>query len=793
MDKRQLSERDICTKFITPALERAGWDIATQVREEFSITKGRIIVRGKLHTRAQNKRADYVLFHKPNMPIAIIEAKDNKHSLGDGMQQGLGYAEMLQVPFVFSSNGDGFLFHNKIAKDGVIERELALHEIPSPDKLWQCWSEHLGLSTAQSELISQDYYSDGSNKSPRYYQLLAINKSIEAIAQGQNRILLVMATGTGKTYTAFQIIWRLWKSKAKKRILFLADRNILVDQTMTNDFKPFGSAMTKIQKRQANKSYEIYLSLYQAVTGTEEESNIYKQFSRDFFDLIVIDECHRGSAAADSAWREILEYFSAATQVGLTATPKETKEVSNIDYFGVPIYTYSLRQGIDDGFLAPYKVVRIDLDKDLTGWRPDKGMVDKNGNEIEDRIYNQRDFDKNLVLEKRTELVAKKISDFLKQTNRFDKTIVFCDNIDHAERMRQALANENTDLVAQNYKYIMRITGDNEEGKAELDNFIFPESKYPVIATTSKLMTTGVDAQTCKLIVLDQRIQSMTEFKQIIGRGTRINEDYDKYYFTIIDFKKATELFADPDFDGDPVLIYEPKGDESPVPPDDDASPQTDDGFTYPLAEESPWLGVAEPRPGEEGSGIRRYVVANVEVKVASERVQYFDANGKLITESLKDYTRKAIAKEFRSMDDFLRRWNDTEKKQAIIDELANEGIFFEALAEEIGRQSDKEFDPFDLVCHVAWGRPPLTRKERAEQVTKRDYFTRYGEQSQRVLQALLQKYSDEGVSSIEDTQILTIAPFTSFGTPIEIIRAFGGLDQYQHAVHELELALYRA
>ena len=791
MDKGQLSERDICTKFITPALEKAGWDIATQVREEFPLTKGRIIVRGKLHTRAQNKRADYVLFHRPNMPIAVIEAKDNKHSLGDGMQQGLGYAEMLQVPFVFSSNGDGFLFHNKIAKDGVIERELALHEIPSPDTLWQWWSEYLGLNTEQNELVSQDYHSDGSNKTPRYYQLLAINKTIEAIAKGQNRILLVMATGTGKTYTAFQIIWRLWKSKAKKRILFLADRNILVDQTMTNDFKPFGSAMTKIQKRQANKSYEIYLSLYQAVTGTEEESNIYKQFSRDFFDLIVIDECHRGSAAADSAWREILEYFSSATQIGLTATPKETKEVSNIDYFGGPIYTYSLRQGIDDGFLAPYKVVRIDLDKDLTGWRPDKGMVDKNGNEIEDRIYNQRDFDKNLVLEKRTELVAKKISDFLKKTNRFDKTIVFCDNIDHAERMRQALANENADLVAQNYKYIMRITGDNEEGKAELDNFIFPESKYPVIATTSKLMTTGVDAQTCKLIVLDQRIQSMTEFKQIIGRGTRINEDYDKYYFTIIDFKKATELFADPDFDGDPVQIYEPKGNQSPVPPDDDEGPQTDDGFIYPPIEESPWTGVAEPRPGEEGSGIRRYVVANVEIKVASERVQYFDANGKLITESLKDYTRKALAKEFSSLDDFLRRWNNAEKKQAIIDELANEGVFFEALAEEIGRQSGKEFDPFDLVCHVAWDQPPLTRKERAEQVKKRNYFTRYGEQAQRVLQALLDKYADEGVGPIEETQILTIAPFTSIGTPMEIIRAFGGLDHYQSAIYELEQALY--
>lgn len=791
MDKRQLSERDICTKFITPALEQAGWDIATQVREEFPLTKGRIIVRGKLHTRAQNKRADYVLFHRPNMPIAVIEAKDNKHSLGDGMQQGLGYAEMLQVPFVFSSNGDGFLFHNKIAKDGVIERELALHELPSAETLWHWWSEHLGLNTAQSELVSQDYYSDGSNKTPRYYQLLAINKSIEAIARGQNRLLLVMATGTGKTYTAFQIIWRLWKSKAKKRILFLADRNILVDQTMTNDFKPFGSAMTKIQKRQANKSYEIYLSLYQAVTGTEEERNIYKQFSRDFFDLIVIDECHRGSAAADSAWREILEYFSSATQIGLTATPKETKEVSNIDYFGEPIYTYSLRQGIEDGFLAPYKVVRIDLDRDLTGWRPDKGMLDKLGNEIEDRIYNQRDFDKNLVLEKRTELVAKKISDFLKQTNRFDKTIVFCDNIDHAERMRQALVNENADLAALNSKYVMRITGDNEEGKAELDNFIFPESKYPVIATTSKLMTTGVDAQTCKLIVLDQRIQSMTEFKQIIGRGTRINEDYDKYFFTIIDFKKATELFADPDFDGDPVQIYEPAPGESPAPPDEISGIPGDEGLTYPHADESPWKGFGEPHPGEEGGGVRRYVVANVEVKVAAERVQYFDANGKLITESLKDYTRKALAKEFSSLDDFLHRWNSANKKQAIIDELANEGVFFEALAEEIGRQSGKEFDPFDLVCHIAWGQPPLTRKERAEQVKKCDYFTRYGEQSQRVLQALLEKYADEGVGPIEETQILTIAPFTSFGTPMEIIRTFGGLDQYQHAVHALEQALY--
>ena len=788
MDKKQLSERDICTKYITPALERSGWDILTQIREEFSLTDGRILVRGKLHARAKNKRADYVLFYKPNLPIAVIEAKDNKHSVGDGMQQGSGYGELLQVPFIFSSNGDGFLFHNKIATDGMIEREIGLDEFPSPETLWGWWCVHRGLSEPQQKLVTQDYYSDGGNKTPRYYQLLAIDKTIEAIAKNQNRILLVMATGTGKTFTAFQIIWRLWKSKAKKRILFLADRNILVDQTMTNDFKPFGSAMTKIKQRQADKSYEIYLSLYQAVTGNEEEQKIYKQFSPDFFHLIVIDECHRGSAAADSAWRQILDYFSAATQVGLTATPKETKEVSNIDYFGEPIYTYSLRQGIDDGFLAPYKVVRIDIDKDLEGWRPSAGERDKYGNEIEDRIYNQRDFDKKLVLDPRTQLVAKKVSDFLKATNRFDKTIVFCENIDHAERMRQALVNENADLAADNSRYVMRITGDNEDGKAELDNFIFPESKYPVIPTTSKLMTTGVDAQTCKLIVLDQRIQSMTEFKQIIGRGTRIKEDYGKFYFTIIDFKKATELFVDRDFDGDPVQIYEPKHpDDSPVPPElpegEDLIgeyPEPDGGFE--------WTGEDDPLDVEE-VGIRRYVVANVEVKVIAERVQYYDSSGKLIAESLKDYTRKTLTKEFASLDDFLVRWSSADKKQAIVDELAKEGIFFEALADEIG----KDCDPFDLLCHIAWDMPPLTRKERAERVKKRDYFTKYGELARQVLESLLDKYADEGVGQIEETQVLTVAPFTQFGTPLEIVRGFGGRDKYQEAIRELKRSLYSA
>lgn len=791
MNKKQLSERDICTKFITPALEQAGWDIATQIREEYPLTKGRIIVRGKLHTRAQHKRADYVLFYKPNIPIAVIEAKDNTHTIGDGMQQGLGYADMLQLPFVFSSNGDGFLFHNKIAEDGILERELGLHEFPSAETLWQWWSKHKGLTERQEHLVTQDYHSDGGDKTPRYYQLLAINKTIEAIARGQDRILLVMATGTGKTFTAFQIIWRLWKSKTKKRILFLADRNILVDQTMTNDFKPFGPAMTKIRKRQANKSYEIYPSLYQAVTGTEEAQNIYRQFSPGFFDLVVVDECHRGSVAEDSAWRRILEYFSSATQIGLTATPKETREVSNIDYFGEPIYTYSLKQGIDDGFLAPYKVVRIDLDKDLSGWRPDKGMRDKYGVEIEDRIYNQKDFDKTLVLEKRTQLVARKITEFLIQTNRFDKTIVFCENIDHAERMRQALVNENADLAAQNNRYVMRITGDNEEGKAELDNFIFPESRYPVIATTSKLMSTGVDAQTCKLIVLDQRIQSMTEFKQIIGRGTRINEDYGKFYFTIIDFKKATELFADPDFDGDPVQIYSPPNlEDSPVPPDIPEDQAPGESRPYPLPDEDvEWTAVADQGDSEEGQRVRRYVVDDVEVTVAAERVQYFDANGKLITESLKAYTRRTLTKAFASLDDFLKRWSRADRKQAVIEELSDQGVFFDALAEEIGR----DCDPFDLVCHVAWDKPPLTRRERAQQVKKRNYFTRYGDQAQRVINALLDKYADEGVEHIETPQILSVEPFIQMGTPMEIISAFGGLDSYQEAVRELEQALYCA
>ena len=787
MSKKGLSERDICTQFITPALQGAGWDLSFQVREEVTFTAGRIIVRGKLHSRGAKKRADYLLYFKPNLPIAVIEAKDNHHGLGDGMQQALSYAETLELPFVFSSNGDGFLFHDRTGQAEQTETTLTLDQFPSPQALWQRYCAWKGLAAPESrETVETPYYDDGGGKVPRYYQINAINRTVEAIARGQNRILLVMATGTGKTYTAFQIIWRLWKSKTKKRILFLADRNILVDQTRTNDFKPFGPAMTKIEKRQANKAFEIYLSLYQAVTGSEEEKNIYKQFSPDFFDLVVIDECHRGSAAEDSAWRDILDHFANATHLGLTATPKETQEVSNIHYFGEPVYTYSLKQGIDDGFLAPYKVVRIDIDKDLQGWRPARGQTDKNGKLIEDRIYNQKDFDRTLVLEKRTELVARKITEFLTATDPYAKTIVFCEDIDHAERMRQALVNLNPERIQENRKYVMRITGDEAEGKAELDNFIDPESRYPVIATTSKLMTTGVDAQTCKLVVLDQRIQSMTEFKQIIGRGTRINEDYGKFWFTIMDFKKATELFADPDFDGPPEQVYEPTGDQPPVPPEEDETPDTTDP-NNPLPQAEPPL-----LPEKEGGKRIKYVLGGeVTVYIVAERIQYYGPDGKLITESLKDYTRRAVRKEYASLDDFLRRWTGADRKKAVIEELESHGVILEALAEEVAKKNGRDFDPFDLVCHVAFDRPPLTRKERAEQVKKRDAFAKYGDKARAVLAALIEKYADAGIESIEDIKILTLDPFTRLGTAPELISSFGGKPAYLAALQDLERQLY--
>ena len=784
MDKKQLTETDIRTKFITPAIIGPNgdkWDLMTQIREEAYFTRGRVIVRGKTVLRGEAKKADYILYFKPNIPIAVVEAKDNNHSVGDGMQQALEYAEMLDVPFAYSSNGDAFLEHDRTAKSGTVTRELPLDQFPPPEELWRRYCESKGYGNDEQSIATEPYFDDGSGKSPRYYQLNAINRTVDAIARGENRILLVMATGTGKTYTAFQIIWRLWKSGAKKRILFLVDRNILADQTKTNDFKPFGQAMTKITNRTVDKAFEIYLCLYQAVTGTEEDKNIYKQFSPDFFDLVIVDECHRGSAADDSAWKSVLEYFSSATQIGLTATPKETKDISNMEYFGEPIYTYSLRQGISDGFLAPYKVVRIGIDRDLDGWRPTVGQTDKFGNVIEDREYNEKDYDRNLILEKRTQLVAAKITEFLEATNRFAKTIVFCENIDHAERMRQALVNANPDLAAANNKYVMRITGDNDEGKAQLDNFIDPESTYPVIATTSRLMTTGVDAQTCHLIVLDRRINSMTEFKQIIGRGTRINEDYNKLYFTIMDFKRATALFADPDFDGDPVQIYEPNTDETVVPPDE----ATDSETTNETPADYEIGDAFDPSSGAPPS---KYYVDNVEVHVATERVQYLDAGGRLITESLTDYSRKTVLREYQSLDSFLSAWSEADRKQVILEELAAKGVFLDEIADQVGR----DYDAFDLVCHIAFDRPPLTRKERANKVKKRDVFTKYGDKARAVLESLLDKYADGGLRSVESLEILKVEPLTGYGTPVEIIKLFGGKDAYLAAIRELENALYQ-
>ena len=793
LDKKTLSERDICTKFITPALKSAGWDIETQILEEVSFTDGKIFVRGKLTARGKRKRADYILYYNSN-PIAIIEAKDNNHSIRDGIQQALDYARVLDIPCVFSSNGDGFLFHDRTKEDGSIETELAIDEFPKPELLWNSFKIYKGITTQEQErIISQEYFTDGSGRKPRYYQEIAINKSIDAIAKGQNRILLVMATGTGKTYTAFQIVYRLWKAKVKKRILFLADRNVLISQTKNNDFRHFGDKMTWVKNRQVDKSYEIYLALYQGVSGTEEEANIYKQFSPDFFDLIIIDECHRGSAKDDSAWREILEYFKNATHLGLTATPKETTEISNIEYFGDPIYTYSLKQGIDDGFLAPYRVVRIGLNVDLEGWRPEKGKLDKEGNPVEDRIYNRKDFDRSIVIDERTDAVAKKITEFLKGAGRFSKTIVFCVDIDHASRMRSALAKHNADLVKENYKYIMQITGDNDEGKRELDNFISVEEKYPVIATTSKLMSTGVDAQTCKVIVLDSNIQSMTEFKQIIGRGTRIREDFGKLYFTILDFRNVTDLFADEDFDGPPIRVkdateeddlsvVETEEEENEEPIIDNESGE-EVKLRKPTVQYDQTSNTTYARERKE-----KVYVNGVDVSVLISREMYFDNQGRAITVSLKDHTKEIVKNHYATLKEFLTKWNDAEKKAAIVKELEEQGILVTALHEAV----DKELDLFDLICHVAYDQPPLTRKERANNVKKRNYFTKYGEQAKKVLESLLDKYADEGITTIESTEVLSINPLSDFGTPREIIDMFGGKEKYQEAVKELENQLYQ-
>jgi type I restriction enzyme R subunit len=802
MNKKQLSEADICAKFITPAILAANWDEHTQLRREVHFTKGQIHVRGKMTVRGKSNFADYILYYKPNIPLAIVEAKDNNHAVGDGMSQALRYGEILNVPFVFSSNGDGFVFHDRTGTLPEIESTLPLAEFPSPERLWKIYSRSKGLTAEAEEVVLQDYFDDGNGREPRYYQRNAINRTTEAIAKGQNRALLVMATGTGKTYTAFQIIWRLWKSGRKKRVLYLADRNVLIDQTMVNDFRPFKDAMTKLSTRskaietvdgttatiatgidaarRVDKSHEIYLALYQAITGPEERQKLYKQFSPGFFDLIVVDECHRGSADDDAAWREILDYFSSATQIGMTATPKETKYTSNIEYFGPPVYTYSLKQGIQDGFLAPYKVINVHVDVDVDGYRPEIGKKDREGEDVPDRIYNQKDFDRTIVIDDRTKLVAKRVTEYLDESgDHFQKTILFCVDQEHAARMRQALVNENKELVLANSRYVMRITANDRDGQDQLGNFIDPESTYPVLVTTSRLLSTGVDAQTCRLIVLDRPIESMTEFKQILGRGTRVVEDAHKYYFTLMDFRGATKHFADPDFDGEPVQIYDPDDDDPIMPPEVDEVPGDDEIVVD--AGNDITIDADEP-------GSRKIYVNGVLVTIIAERVKYLDGDGRLVTESLRDYSKRAVTSKYASLDTFLRRWKGEDRKQAILEELEDAGLRLDILADEV----NPDLDPFDLICHVAYGQPPLTRRERADNVRKRDVFSKYGPQARAVLDALLTKYRDDGVVvGLDDVRILQIPPLDSMGTTVELVRQFGGKDKFEDAVHVLQRALY--
>ena len=790
MSKRHLSEEDIKARYITPAITKAGWDIKKQVRLEYAFTSGRIILRGNITARGKKKRADYVLFYKANFPLAIVEAKDNNHPVGAGLQQAIDYAKDLDVFYVYASNGDGFVEQNLIT--GTVT-EIGIEDFPSPEELYQRYLVDKGITQTEEKAILEPYYYVPNYKTPRYYQRIAINRTVDAVARGQNRVLVVSATGTGKTFMTFQIIYRLWKSGIKKKILFLADRNVLIDQTLSGDFKPFGGKMTKVQKKNLDSSYEIYLALYQQLAG-ENGEEAYLQFQPNFFDLIVIDECHRGSAKEESAWRKILDYFSSATHVGCTATPIETKEASSSSYFGEPIYEYSLKQGIDDGFLAPYKVIRIGLDKDLEGYRPDSGKIDKNGYEIEDREYNIKDFDRTLVIEPRTKVVAAKITEFLKKTDRFSKTIVFCVDIEHAERMRQALINENKDLYVENEKYIMRITGDNDEGKAQLENFIDEESKYPVIAVTSKLMTTGVDAKMCKLIVLENNINSMTEFKQIIGRGTRLLEEYGKTYFTIMDFRNASRLFADPSFDGEPEVVVDLGGNDPVNDPEPEIEQGNEDNTSNIkqncVNEETGEYNTGDNNIFTDEDKPRKYYLGDVAVKVLSERVQYLDKDGKLITESLMDYTKKNILQQYSRLDEFLNKWTKAEKKQVIIEELQDGGVLLDAVREELG---NTELDDFDLICHIAYDKKPLTKRERAENVKKRHYLYKYSDTAQKVIEALIEKYANDGIKEIEDTKILQLKEFAKIGSPMKIVKAFGGKEAYQKAVQELENELYYA
>ena len=783
LNKKQMTEEDIKLHYITPAIQ-AKWGL-DRMTMETKITDGRINLRGNITVREKPKKADYVLYLHKNKPIAIVEAKDNNHTVSHGLQQAMTYALMQDIPFAYSSNGDGFAEHDFLTGK---ERTLSLDEFPTPEELTARWEKGAnggeGVSDNEKKIIEQPYYSSQTTYDPRYYQRNAINRTVEAIAKGQNRLLLVMATGTGKTYTAFQIVYRLLKSGLKKKVLYLADRNILVDQSIQQDFSPLEKTIHKINFAKDDPvtitSHEVYFSLYQQLSGNneneEDESSedsverFAKLFSKDFFDLIIVDECHRGSAKKDSNWRKILDYFSSATQIGMTATPKETKYISNIDYFGEPVYTYSLREGIEDGFLAPFKVINIKTDIG-DGWRPCKGQLDKFGNEIEDRIYTNSDFDYNIVLEDRIYEVAREITEYLKSTDRMQKTIVFCANEAHAENMRIALNNLNADMIKENPDYVVRITGSDTYGKSKLDYFISVSAPYPVIATTSKLLSTGADCKMTKLIVLDEMISSMTEFKQIIGRGTRLREKEGKNHFVVMDFRNVTRLFSDPEWDGPIEIVdgYDPQHKPAAKPPKQGNGDNTD------------------PPPT-----VDKYVVDQngCDVHIIGKRVEVYDTDGKLLRqESIVDYTKSNILGKYASLDNFIHQWTVQEKKHAIRELLEQQGIDLEQMKVE---QNMTDVDDFDFICHVAFDQKPLTRRERAHNVKKRDFLSKYSGVAREVLEALLDKYMNSGVYEIEKTEILQLDPFKKYGKPSKIATYFGGKTGYLNAVKELEEELYK-
>lgn len=770
LNKKELTEEDIKLKYITPALQSADWDIKNQIRCEYYYTAGKINVRENVAQRGKGKKVDYLLSYKSNLPIAIVEAKDNKVPIAHGIQQGIDYAYDLDIPFAYSSNGDGFFEHDMITGE---ERELKLEEFPTPKQLWERYLKEKEINPEQESLITEPYYFMDINKTPRYYQRIAINKTIEAISKGQKRILLVMATGTGKTFTAFQIIHRLHKSGKMKKILYLADRNVLIDQTMQNDFKPFQKVMTKIEHRNMDSSYEIYMSLYHQLRSNEEE--VYKQFKPDFFDLIIVDECHRSSAKDDSNWHEILTYFSGATQIGMTATPKETIDVSNITYFGEPIYTYSLKQGIEDGFLAPYKVVRVSLDRDLEGYRPERGKLDEDGYEVEDKEYTMHDFDRTIVIDERTKVVAKRIAEYMKSTDRMARAIVFCVDTEHALRMRNALAEENRDLMQLNPNYVVRITSNDVVGKAKLDDFIDSNTIYPVIATTSKLLSTGVDTKTVKLIVLDVEIQSMTEFKQIIGRGTRLLPNKGKEYFTIMDFRNNSEKFADPNFNGPAEVVLDVDGGNGQDPKTGKDFGITDTTIKPPISGEV-----------EDGQSKKVYI-NNVPVSIINETVKYYDADGKLITESIVEYSGRNLKRVYEKYEDFEQEWYRADSKKDFLNHLFNEGVMIDALYDK----ANDNIDIFDILSNMAYGVEVVSKEDRIEKVKNSNLINEYNDSQKSVINELLETYKNQDVLELENIRTLEVKNFNKFGGLVPIVNLFGGKDKYLNVISNIEKALY--